>query len=103
VALDDENFIAIERGFGTHTAARLYRVSIGDAEDVLARPSLTGAPVRTMRKTALIDLTSTVHPLDNVEGITLGPVLPDGRQSLVLVSDDNFSPTQITQFLAFAL
>jgi hypothetical protein len=103
LALDDENFLALERGFGTHVAVRLYRVSIGDAEDVLARPSLTGAPVRTMQKTLLVDLTSTVDPLDNVEGITLGPTLPDGRQSLVMVSDDNFSPRQITQFLAFAL
>lgn len=103
LALDDENFLAIERGFGTHTAARIYRVSVADAEDVLARPSLTGAPVRTMQKTLLVDLTSTVQPLDNVEGLTFGPMLPDGRQSLVLVSDDNFSPRQITQFLAFAL
>jgi hypothetical protein len=103
VALDDENFLALERGFGTHVAARVYRVSVGDAEDVLARPSLTGAPVRTMEKTLLVNLTSTVDPLDNVEGITLGPTLPDGRQSLVLVSDDNFSPRQITQFVAFAL
>lgn len=103
LALDDENFLAIERGFGTHTAARIYRVSAGDAEDVLGRPSLTGVPVRTMHKTLLVDLTSTVARLDNVEGLTFGPTLPDGRQSLVLVSDDNFSPRQITQFLAFAL
>jgi hypothetical protein len=103
VALDDENFLAIERGFGTHVAVRVYRVSVGDAQDVLARPALIGAPVRTMEKTLLVDLTSTIEPLDNVEGITFGPTLPDGRPSLVLVSDDNFSPRQITQFLAFAL
>jgi hypothetical protein len=67
------------------------------------RPSLTGVPVRTMTKTLLVDLPSTVDPLDNVEGVTLGPKLPDGRQSLLLVSDDNFSPQQITQFVAFAM
>jgi len=39
----------------------------------------------------------------NVEGITLGPTLPDGRQSAVLVSDNNFSPSQLTQFLLFAM
>jgi hypothetical protein len=103
VALDDENFLAIERGYGTHVAARVYRVSVGDAEDVLARPSLSGASVRTMTKTLLVDLTNTVDPLDNIEGITLGPKLPNGRQSLIMVSDDNFSPEQITQFLVFAL
>ena len=41
--------------------------------------------------------------LDNVEGMTFGPDLPDGRRTLVLVSDDNFSESQVTQFLAFAL
>lgn len=104
VALDDENFLAIERGYGTHVAVRVYRVSVGDAEDVMARPSLTWPPVRTMTKTLVADLTPAVHPLDNLEGITLGPKLPDGRQSLVMVSDNNFNPEQqITQFLAFAL
>jgi hypothetical protein len=104
LAIDDENFLALERGFGTHVAVRVYRVSVGDAEDVMDRPSLTWPPVRTMTKTLLADLTPTVHPLDNVEGITFGPTLPDGRQSLVLVSDNNFnSEQQITQFLAFAL
>jgi hypothetical protein len=103
VAFDDKNFLAIERGYGTHVAARVYRVSVGDAEDVLAWPSVSGASVRTMTKTLLVDLTNTVDPLDNIEGITLGPKLPNGRQSLIMVSDDNFSSEQITQFLAFTL
>ena len=42
-------------------------------------------------------------PLDNVEGLTFGPRLRDGRQSLVLVSDNNFAAAQFTQFLLFAL
>jgi hypothetical protein len=105
VALDDESFLSLERGFGTHVHASIYRVSVGDAEDVLARPALTGAPPRTMTKSLLVDLSTVpqIQNLDNVEGITLGPKLPDGRQVVVLVSDDNFSADQMTQFLAFAL
>jgi hypothetical protein len=101
VALDDENFLAVERGYGTHVAARIYRVSVGDAENVLARSSL--GQVRPMTKSLLVDLTTTVETLDNIEGITFGPQLPDGRRSVVLVSDDNFSPGQVTQFVAFTL
>lgn len=105
VALDEESFLAVERGYGTHAVARVYRAEVGDAEDVSTRPSLTTAPVRPMTKTLLADLWTVpgLSPLDNIEGITLGPTLPDGRQSVVMVSDDNFSPTQITQFLAFAM
>lgn len=101
VALDDRTFLAVERGYGTHVAARVYRVSVGDADDVLNNPSPAG--VMTMSKTLLLDLTGTVDPLDNVEGLTLGPQLPDGRQSVILVSDDNFAPEQVTQFVALAL
>ena len=92
VALDDRNFLMIERGFGTHVAVRIYRASLVDGST-------------EMTKTLLADLTSTpgLAPLDNIEGITLGPKLPDGRQSVIAVSDDNFSPTQVTQFLLFAL
>jgi hypothetical protein len=58
-----------------------------------------------MTKSRLVDLSTVpqIQNLDNVEGITLGPKLPDGRQVVVLVSDDNFSADQMTQFLAFAL
>ena len=39
--------------------------------------------------------------IDNIEGITLGPVLENGNGSLVLVSDDNFQlyGKQLNQFI----
>jgi len=40
------------------------------------------------------DLIGTGLPPDNWEAVTIGPDLADGRGSLVLVSDDNFSPLQ---------
>ena len=55
------------------------------------------------RKTLLLDLDELGIPLDNVEGMTFGPRLPDGRRSVVLVSDNNFAASQFTQFLLFAL
>jgi hypothetical protein len=105
VALDDENFLVVERGFGTHAVARIYRASIVGADNVLGRPSLKGPAPKTMTKTLVVDLSklSEMGHLDNVEGITLGPKLSDGRQSVVLVTDDNFSPQQVTQFYAFAM
>ncbi|MUL83689.1 MULTISPECIES: esterase-like activity of phytase family protein [unclassified Mycolicibacterium] len=92
VALDDGTFLVIERGYGTHVAVRIYRASLVEGSTEMA-------------KTLLADLTTTpgLTPLDNIEGITLGPKLPDGRQSVIAVSDDNFSPTQVTQFVLFAL
>jgi hypothetical protein len=54
-------------------------------------------------KRLLLDLNDLGITLDNVEGLTFGPQLSDGRQSLILVSDNNFSTTQFTQFLAFGV
>jgi hypothetical protein len=105
VAIDDENFLAIERGFGTHVVVRIYRVTVAGADNVLGWPSLAVASPKTMTKSLVADLSTLadISHLDNVEGITLGPNLSDGRQSVVLVADDNFNEQQVTQFYAFAM
>ncbi len=41
-------------------------------------------------------------PADNWEGMTAGPPLSDGRPTLVLVSDDNFSPLQNNHLVRLA-
>ena len=72
----------------------------------VARPDPNGADAtgRTpLLKELVLDFDDLGIPLDNVEGMTFGPDLADGRRTLVFVSDDNFSETQVTQFLAFAL
>ncbi len=48
------------------------------------------------------DLLATGLPPDNWEAVTAGPDLPDGRASLVLVSDDNFSPLQNNHLVRLA-
>ena len=62
-------------------------------------------PPAAMTKTLVADLSTMpeVRDPDNVEGITFGPKLSDGRQSVVLVTDDNFNAQQATQFFAFAM
>ena len=50
----------------------------------------------------LLDLEALGVDLDNLEGMTWGPRLPTGQPTLILVSDNNFSGRQVTQFLAFA-
>ncbi|BCI54754.1 phytase [Mycolicibacterium litorale] len=104
-ALDDATFLVVERGFAGTNSVRIYRAQVGDADNVLDVAAFAGRQVRPMTKSLVADLTdiAALGRLDNIEGITLGPALPDGRRALVLVSDDNFSPTQITQVLAFAM
>lgn len=104
--LTQHSMLAMERSFsvGAGNTIRIYLVRIGRATDVdrfAALAALLGG-IRTVEKTLLLDLDTTGLVLDDVEGMTFGPDLPDGRRSLVLVSDNNFSPAASTQFLAFA-
>ncbi|MFD9120077.1 esterase-like activity of phytase family protein [Streptomyces bottropensis] len=110
VALGHGRFLVLERASiyaDNNWKARIYLVDLHAATDVLGRDSLTdpsAQPVRPVRKTLVTDLSDVagLSRVDNVEGITLGPRLPDGRRTVVLVSDDNFAARQVTQFLAFA-
>ncbi|HEU4449570.1 MAG TPA: esterase-like activity of phytase family protein [Gaiellaceae bacterium] len=108
--LRGSRFLSLERSFsvgapGTGNTIELYTVDLAGAKNVAARESLAGQldRIRPVRKRLLLDLDELGIPLDNVEGMAFGPDLPDGRRSLVLVSDNNFAPAQFTQFLLFAL
>lgn len=120
LALDNNGtFLALERGFsvGVGNTVKLYQVNALDVSDIpdLFRETpldddgeiLPPGPFEidpAVIKTELLDIEADlgIAP-DNLEGIALGPVLEDGRQSLIVVSDNNFNPSQKTQFLAFAL
>ncbi len=104
--LDENRLLVLERQFvdGVGNAAHIYEVSLDGASDVSALDSLEGASFVPAKKTLLLDLSQTGIPLENFEGMAFGPPLPDGRGTLVLVSDDNFNPAQeAPTFLVFAV
>jgi hypothetical protein len=39
--------------------------------------------------------------IDNVEGVTFGPLLPNGHKTLIFVADNNFSADEKSQLLLF--
>jgi len=104
--------LALERSFstgapGTGNTIKIYEVSLQGASDISSIDSLASLTptqlnaLRPAQKRLLLDLDALELPtgLDNIEGLAFGPKLADGRQSIVLVSDNNFSPTQFTQIL----
>jgi 3-phytase/alkaline phosphatase D len=119
VVVDRTTLLALERGYvggaddtsQSQNRIRLYKISLNGATDISGIESLKGrSEVKPVAKTLLIDLAAVpglspelAPSLDNFEGMVFGPRLPDGRASLLLVSDDNFSQTQRTWFLLFAI
>lgn len=107
VPLGDDRLVALERQFvdGIGNEARLFLVSLSGATEVSRIDGLEGRPDLILAdKRLLVDLGALGVPLDNLEGMSLGPRLPDGRRPLVLISDDNFNEMwQKTQLFAFAV
>jgi len=99
-------FLGLERAFGPQGfSVKLFQFTTATATDTSAVPSFKGnlGSLRPIRKRLLLDLNTLGIHIDNVEGMTVGPRLADGSQSLLMVSDDNFNQTQVTQFLLFRL
>ncbi len=128
LALDNtgNHLLALERSFssgvpGTGNTIKLYEVNLEGATNIKNINSLKALSpaefnnIQPAQKQLLLNFDQLNLPegLDNVEGMTFGPTLADGRRSLVLVSDDNFNPGNLTstpyqprsftQILAFAL
>lgn len=109
--LDAERMLVLERAYvtGQGNSLRLYLIDTRQASDTLALPALQAGAYRPAAKTLLADFSAftgaeagpRLKRLDNTEGMSWGPVLPNGHRSLVFISDDNFSARQISQWLAF--
>lgn len=91
--LSDGRYLVLERGFERSLGVRirLYLVDPRRADDVSDIENLSDRPYRPAEKILLADLIGAGLRADNWEGMAFGPDLPDGRMTLVLVSDDNFN------------
>ena len=107
--LDAHRMLVLERaymaGLGDRerNSMRLYAIDTRQATDTLNNPALKPGNHTPAAKTLVSSFANypALTRLDNTEGMCWGPVLPNGNRTLVFVSDDNFNPRQITQFLAF--
>jgi phospholipase/lecithinase/hemolysin len=120
LAIDNRGtLLALERSFavGQGNKIKIYEITLQGATDINTVDSLSSlnanqlSAIQPAQKRLLLNLDSLNlpnsdgnHPTgtDNIEGLALGPKLADGTQSIVLVSDNNFSSTQFTQILTLS-
>lgn len=95
--LPDGRMITVERSFaaGVGFTIQLFLVDLAGADDVAGQQRIDMGAIRTVAKTPWFTLQDGDFPfaVDNVEGIAFGPMI-EGRQSMLLVSDDNFNPAE---------
>ncbi len=111
-----DKFLVLERSFASGTDdggndVYIYDVDASNATDVSAMNPLDGTVVPATKKLLfsfndIRDQLSSVpgseaKVVDNLEGMTFGPDLPNGNKSLVVVADNNFSAfgPQLNQFI----
>lgn len=99
-----EQFLVLERAFSAGHGRRgiramLYQVDARNATNTLDLEDLhrkLGDEVIPAKKTLVFDFNSirkqlTDKIIDNLEGISFGPKLANGHQSLLVISDNNFN------------
>ncbi|AFD06489.1 hypothetical protein Solca_1403 [Solitalea canadensis DSM 3403] len=107
LAISETKLYVMERSFAVgaipSNSVRIYEVDLNNATNVKDINALTNKQFTPVTKKLTYDLASLPTSIDNVEGITFGPKLPNGHKTIVLVSDNNFATYQKTQFLVFEL
>jgi len=116
LAVDEETFLVIERDGDAGNDAKfkkLMLISTTGASDISQIQSLPRneipSQVTPIRKKEFIDLLDSRWNLagpempPKIEGLAFGPRLTDGRRTLIVVSDNDFSSSKPTQIYVFAV
>jgi hypothetical protein len=103
----NNQLLVMERSFSqgrTNNTIRVFLADISNADDISSVESLlTSPPSRPITKKLLLNMDTLGRYIDNIEGITFGPVLPNGHRTLIFMADDNFSDDEKTQFFLFEI
>ncbi|RYY69295.1 MAG: esterase-like activity of phytase family protein, partial [Chitinophagaceae bacterium] len=107
MAIGNDQFLFIERSFSvgyTQNTIKIFLVDIKDATNVATLSALhLNKNYRPVSKKLLLNLDELNRSIDNIEGMTLGPLLPNGNRSLILIADNNFQLLQKSQVLLFEI
>jgi hypothetical protein len=79
----------------------VYLGDVSGASDVSGINSIKDAEYNPIKKQLLFNMDSLGMYISNVEGVSFGPQLSNGNQTLIFVADNNFREIERTQFLLF--
>ena len=107
LAIGKGQLLVIERSFSTGSMQCTIRVFLADltaASNIKNISSLQGRNDFTpIRKKSILNMDDLGIFIDNIEGVSFGPVLPNGNKTLLFVADNNFNLLEKNQLLLFEL
>lgn len=99
--------LVVERSYSTGRLPCTIKVFLADlstVDNINDVASLKNKPgVKFIPKKLLLNMDQLGIYIDNIEGVTFGPELANGKRSLLFVSDNNFNPLEKSQFLLFEI
>jgi hypothetical protein len=103
--IGNNKFLVIERSFSTGRLANTIKVFITDlsaATNIKNIASLKENNSFTpVTKKLLLNMDDLGIYIDNIEGVTFGPTLPNGHKTLIFIADNNFDSKEKAQLLLF--
>ncbi len=107
LSIGKNKLLVIERSFSTGRLActiKVFLTNIASADNIDTIVSLKNkTSIKPASKKLLLNMDDLGIYIDNIEGVTFGPILPDGKRSLLFIADNNFSPLEKTQVLLFEI
>jgi hypothetical protein len=106
LSVSENQFLIIERSFSTGRLGctiKIFLADISSAENINDVASLKNKSIKMASKKLLLNMNDLGVYIDNIEGVTFGPTLSNGKRSLIFIADNNFNPLERTQFLLFEI
>jgi hypothetical protein len=104
LSLGNNKFLVIERSFSTGRlpcTIRLFTADLSGASDVSSMALKDNPSFIPAKKTLLLNMDDLGIYTDNIEGVTFGPLLPNGHKTLIFIADNNFAVVEKAQVLLF--
>ena len=103
--LGNNRMLITERSYSAGrdgTNIKVFLADLQGATNIIATKSLKDNPADySVKKKLLLNMDDLGIYIDNIEGATLGPVLPNGHQTVIFVADNNFYKKEQSQFMLF--
>ena len=104
LSIGNNKLLVIERSFSTGRlpcTIRLFIADLNGATDISNMGLKEDNDFIPATKKLLLNMDDLGIYTDNIEGVTFGPVLPNGHKTLLFIADNNFSAVEKAQLLLF--
>lgn len=104
LSLGNNKLLVIERSFSSGRlpcTIKIFTADLNGATDISTMTLKDNHSFSPAKKSLLLNMDDLGIYTDNIEGVSFGPVLPNGHKSLLFIADNNFTLAEKAQVLLF--